>query len=365
MVSQEDRQVSLEGAQMNRQVRTAVITGPSQVEVLDRPLRVPGPEDLLVRTLYSGISAGTEMNVYRGRAPQWRTRRDPITGLFLASGEAEWTYPLVYGYAAVGRVEEVGELVSAVGGPSVGDLVFTYTPHAAWSVVRAADAIVLRPLEDGRVGVLFANLNTALTGVLDAQASFGDVVVVSGLGVIGLCVLQLLRRSGVSLLVGVDAIEHRRQAATGLGADVVYSPADNVAEEVRALSDNRGADIVIEVSGASAALNEAIRTVGYNGTVIAMSWYGGSFESLSLSGEFHHNRPRIISSQVGGINPALSPLWSVNRRKELASSLLDQLELKSLLTHTVPIEQAPEAYALVDKGADSLVQCVLSYEGAW
>jgi threonine dehydrogenase-like Zn-dependent dehydrogenase len=319
---------------------------------------------VIVRTLFSGISAGTEMNVFRGSAPQWRTRRDPTTKLFFETTSPDWSYPLAYGYAAVGKVERLGDAAASLGAPPVGALVFTYSPHASFNVVRASDVVVLPALDDPRVGVLSANLNTALNGVLDARPSFGDVVVVSGLGVIGLCLVQLLRRTGVSVVVGVDAIEHRRQLAQRFGAKVVLSPHDGVAEKVRALTGNRGADIVIEVSGATPALNEAIRTVGYNGRVVVMSWYGGTFESLSLSGEFHHNRPRIISSQVGGINPDLGPLWSVDRRKALANELLAQLDLGPLLTHTVPIEDVASAYALVDNGAADLVQCVISYDGA-
>src|SRR5919198_3046862 len=107
---------------------TVVIVGPASVEVQDREVLRPGRTDVLVRTLYSGISAGTEMNVYRGAAPQWRMRQDPRTALFATSPTPEWTYPLVYGYAAVGRIEDVGEEVTEL---AVGDLVFTHTPHQA------------------------------------------------------------------------------------------------------------------------------------------------------------------------------------------------------------------------------------------
>lgn len=170
-------------------------------------------------------------------------------------------------------------------------MVFTYTPHSQIAVLPADQAIVLPELSDPRIGVLTANLNTALNGVLDAHPSLGDVVVVSGLGVIGLLVVQLLRRAGVGLIIGVDSVEQRGKLAERFGADVVLDPHDEVAQRVRELTGNRGADIVIEVSGASAALNEAIRTVGYCGRVVAMSWYGGIFDNLNLAGEFHHNRP--------------------------------------------------------------------------
>jgi 2-desacetyl-2-hydroxyethyl bacteriochlorophyllide A dehydrogenase len=339
-------------------VRTAVITGPRTVEVRDLPLPEPGPADIVVRTHVSGISAGTEMNVYRGRAPQWRTRQDPQTGLFTPTDEPDWSYPLAYGYAAVGQVVAAGAEVSS---PAVGDWVFTYTPHASHTVLPAADAVPLPELADPRVGVLTANLNTALNGVLDARPTLGDTVTVFGLGVIGLLVVQLLRRAGVHTVIGVDAVAERREAALRFGADHVLPAGSEVAPAVRALTGNRGADIAIEVSGAAPALNEAIRTVGVAGKVVALSWYGGTFESLSLAGEFHHNRPRIIASQVGAVNFDLGPLWSVDRRKALVGELLTRLDLTPLLTHTLPVERAAEAYKTVDEGAEGLIQLLLDH----
>ena len=341
-----------------RTAKVVVLTGPRQVEVHEVLVSAPGPHEVQVATLFSGISAGTEMNVYRGRAPQWQLRLDPSTRLFSQSEKPDWSYPLTYGYANVGRVVGAGEGVTS---PSIGDLVFTYSPHQSLVVAPASASVPLPDRIDPRLGVLNANLNTALNGVLDARPSLGDVVVVSGLGVIGLLVTQLARRAGAGLVIGVDRIASRRELASRLGADVVIDPAVGVAEKVRTLTQNRGADIVIEVSGAPPALNEAIRTVGISGRVIAMSWYGGTFESLNLAGEFHHNRPRIISSQVATVNPDLGPLWDIARRQELVTGLLTQLELAPLFTHEFPISRAPEAYALVDQGANGLVQCVLTY----
>lgn len=318
----------------------------------------PGPHEVQITTLFSGISAGTEMNVYRGRAPQWQLRLDPTTRLFSESEKPDWSYPLTYGYANVGRVVETGEGVTS---PSIGDVVFTYSPHQSIVVTAASAAVRLSDQIDPRLGVLNANLNTALNGVLDARPSLGDVVAVSGLGVIGLLVTQLVRRAGAGLVIGIDSVESRRQLAESFGADVVIDPRDKVAEQVRSLTENRGADIVIEASGAPPALNEAIRAVGFAGRVIALSWYGGTFESLYLAGEFHHNRPRIFSSQVGSINPDLGPLWDIHRRQQVVTQLFDQLELAPLFTHEFPISRAAEAYAAVDAGVDGLVQCVLTY----
>jgi 2-desacetyl-2-hydroxyethyl bacteriochlorophyllide A dehydrogenase len=338
--------------------RAAVLTGPSQVEVREVDVPAPGPAEVRIETMLSGISAGTEMNVYRGRAPHWQRRFDPPTRLFLRADTPEWTYPLTYGYANVGRVVEAGADVKT---PAVGDVVFTYLPHQSVVLSPAAGTVRLPGGLDPRFGVLNANLNTAVNGVLDARPSLGDTVVVSGLGVIGLLVTQLVRRAGAGQVIGVDRMKSRRELALRVGADVVFDPADGVAEKVRSLTGNRGADIVIEVSGAAPALNEAIRTVGLGGRVVAMSWYGGTFETLNLSGEFHHNRPRLISSMVAFVNPDLGPLWDTARRQQVVTGLLPQLTLEPLFTHSFPIERAADAYSTVDQAPDGLVQCVLTY----
>lgn len=339
--------------------RAAVLTGPRKVEVRDVEVPPPGPGEVQIATLFSGISAGTEMNVYRGTAPQWHLHRDPATKLFSRAESPDWSYPFVYGYANVGRVAAVGVGVES---PSAGDIVFSYTPHQSLVVSQADAAVVLPDGVAPKHGVLNANLNTALNGVLDARPALGDTVVVFGLGVIGLLTTQLVRRAGAGIVVGVDGLESRRRIAKGLGADVVLDPREGVAEKVRALTKNRGADVVIEVSGAPPALNEAIRTAGFAGRVIAVSWYRGSFEGLSLAGEFHHNRPRIISSQVGSMSPDLGPMWDTTRRQELVSRLLTELELAPLFTHEFPIDRAAEAYAAVDELADGVFQCVLTYD---
>jgi 2-desacetyl-2-hydroxyethyl bacteriochlorophyllide A dehydrogenase len=336
------------------------ITGPREVELQDAPPAAPGPGQVLIKTAYTGVSAGTEMNVYRGIAPQWSQRQDPASGLFVRD-QADWTYPLVYGYANVGVVEQLGDGVSS---RSVGDTVFSYKPHCRWVVADASEAIPLPELRDIRRAVFLANLNTALTGVLDARPPLGSVVVVSGLGVIGLLVTQLIRRAGVGLLVGTDPVEQRRQLALEAGADLVYEPGEPVAELVRERTGGRGADIVIEVSGAPAALAEAIRIAGFNALVVAMSWYGGCLEGLSLAGEFHHNRVRIHSAQVGAVNPDLGPLWSVERRMALATDLLAELPLERYITHEFVPEEAARAYAMLDSLSEPALQCIFDFGGA-
>lgn len=346
---------------MGIETQSLYFTGPRALEVKTETIAEPRSSELLLDLIVSGISAGTELNVYRGLAPQWRQTMNKKTRLFTHSDNSDWTWPARYGYASVGRVSRLGNDVE---GFSEGDLVFAYVPHGRHAVVDHRSVVPLPGVDDPEIGIFFANLNTAYNGVLDANCALGADVVVSGLGVIGQMVTRLMRMNGVGRLIGVDGLENRRKLALAGGAHVVIDPHDgNVAEKVRELTDGRGADVVIEVSGAAPALNEAIRTTGFNGLVVAMSWYGGTFESLSLSGEFHHNRPRIVSSQVGAINPFLGPLWSIERRSRLAQELLVKFgpELKTFITHRIPLEIAAQGYGLLDQGSPDVMQILLDY----
>jgi 2-desacetyl-2-hydroxyethyl bacteriochlorophyllide A dehydrogenase len=333
---------------------------PRRVEVREEVLSEPGPGDVVIETLASGISAGTEMNVYRGLAPQWRKRQDRKTGLFVVGEEPDWSYPSRYGYASVGRILECG---SEVRNFQPGELVFAFSPHGDYAVVPAERAVPLGTLlAEPEVGIFFANLSTAYNGVLDAHPPLGATVVVIGLGVIGQLVIQLVSRTGPGQLIAADVIDNRRALGRLHGATQVIDPSrEKLAESVRELTNGRGADVVIEASGSANAFNEAIRTVGYNGLVVAMSWYGGSFETLDLSSEFHHNRPRIVSSQVAALNPYLGPLWTVGRRTDMVSRYLTELDFSHLVTHRVPLQDAPAAYELLDQHPEQAMQVVFRY----
>lgn len=344
---------------MARTTESLYFTGPRDVAIREEPLRAPGPGEIVIEAIVSGISAGTELNVFRGLAPQWRQHMDTATRLFLDGG-ADWTWPARYGYTLVGRVAEKGPDTKI----ETGALVFAYAPHGRHAVVPERAVVPLGAMSDPELGVFFANLNTAYNGVLDACPPLGSDVVVSGLGVIGQIVVRLLARAGMRTIVAVDRLSLRRDMAMAGGATHVLDPgSDRVAETVRQLTAGRGADVVIEVSGAAPALNEAIRTAGYNGTVVAMSWYGGTFESLSLSGEFHHNRTRIVSSQVGATNPFLGPLWSVGRRSGIAREYIDTMakDLAGFITHRIPLTDAAQGYRLLDQGSPDVVQVLIDY----
>jgi threonine dehydrogenase-like Zn-dependent dehydrogenase len=191
----------------------------------------------------------------------------------------------------------------------------------------------------------------------------GANVLVTGLGVLGLLLVQLTRRAGAACVVGVDPHEHRRALALRTGADHVLEPSAEVPAAVRDVTGGLGADVVFEASGSPAGLNEAIRSTADNGLVMAVSWYRGPLDGVDLRGEFHHRRIRIESTEYD-LPPFLGPAWSLGRLNALAFDILEDLRLDGFVTHRFPFERAAQAYRCVDERQDGLVQCVLEYGAA-
>ena len=158
---------------MARHAKSLYFTGPGFVCVEAEDVPTPGATDVLIESATSGISAGTELNVYRGYAPQWRQSMDPKTRLFSSDGASDWNWPARYGYASVGRIVELGQDVDGV---SLGDWVFSYSPHGTHAVAAANAVVPLSGLSDPQLGIFFANLNTAYNGVLDANLPLGGGV---------------------------------------------------------------------------------------------------------------------------------------------------------------------------------------------
>ena len=205
-----------------------------------------------------------------------------------------------------------------------------------------------------------------LNVVLDADIHVGETVAVFGLGVPGQIAAQLARLNGARV-VGVDTIASRRELAGELGADELIDAAEgDVAERIRELTGGRGADVCLEVTGQYRALHEAIRSVAYSSRVCAAGFMQGEGVGLRLGEEFHHNRVQLVCSQISGVAPALQHRWDEYR---LASTAIDlattgRLRLTELISHTLPIAQAPEAFQLLDTRPQDALQVVLTFDEA-
>ncbi len=349
-------------------MKVMVYEGPRRItltEVEEPPL---SEGQVRIQTLFSGISHGTEMAVYRGTAPFFRTRQNGSTRLFVPADTGEvWSYPVrscdpgvwYMGYASVGRVTEVGAGVTTI---LPGDVVYINAPHQTHAVKNENQVIKLPKGLKPEYGIFFTNLMTAFNAILDTKIKLGDTVAVSGLGVLGQLAAQMCRLSGARV-IGVDPIEKRGAAAMENGMAIHISPLSvpDAAMEIRKLTNNKGPDAVIEVSGNIKALNEALRIAAPDTAVTAAGWYQGSCSNLSLSEEFHHNRIALRCSQTGSTNPEIRHMWDVTRKEKTCMSLLTQLKLENLITTRIPYDSIAEAYRTIDTDPAQVIQTVITY----
>ena len=324
------------------------------IEFREEETGPPGGDQVLAQALYSGISQGTEMLVFRGEAPEG-LELDPS----LKTMTGSFRFPIKYGYSSVARVVETGPNASLLGS---GDVVFVHHPHQTHYTVSEQLAFRLPEGLSPVLGVFAANVETALNCVHDATIRLGDSVAVYGQGVVGLLITQLARRCGAGTVFAVDRMAKRRAVARAVGADYSFDPdGDDPPEAIRERTGGLGADVVIEASGAPDALDSAVKSAAFEGQVVVVSWYGAKPVTLHLGEDFHRRRLHIRSSQVSHLNPAVAPRWSTRRRMETALRLLSELQLDELLSDTFPFDDAARAYEKIEQAPDEVLQVVLSY----
>ena len=311
---------------------------PGRGEIREAPLRAPGPDEVLVRALRSGVSRGTESLVFRGRVPesQWGAMRCPFQ-------EGDFPGPLKYGYASVGRVEAGSSQLQ-------GRRVFCLYPHQDRYVVPA-EAVV--PLPDGvpdARGVLAANMETTVNGLWDAAPLPGDRIAVVGGGVVGCMAAALAARIPGTRVELVDVDPRRAAVASRLGC--------GFAAPACAAGD---ADVVIHASGTQAGLGVALTLAGFEATVLEMSWYGDLAVAVPLGEAFHSRRLTLRSSQVGAVATARRARWSRRRRLELALELLCDPVFDALITGECAFEDLPRTLARLATAPDGALCHVVAY----
>ena len=322
--------------------RALYFTGSKSVSVREVSIPDPGADEVRVRTELSGISPGTELLVYRGEVAADLPADETIDAL-----EGTFSYPLQYGYAAVGRVTAVGE---SVDDDWLDRRVFAFNPHESHFL---ADPSTLVPTTLPTEQALFIpNAEAAVNFAMDARPRIGARVVVFGQGPVGLLTTAVLAEFPLASLVTVDPCDRRRALSESLGADRSVTPA---------ALDIDDADITFELSGNPTALDDAIDATGYAGQVVVGSWYGTKDVSLALGSDYHRSHVRVRSSQVSRIDPDHADRWDKDRRLDVVRSWLADTDLDGLHTHKLPIDHAAEAYELLDDRPDEAVQVAFTY----
>lgn len=317
--------------------RAVEFAAPRTLRVIDVDVAAPEQDDVVVRTMFSGISSGTETLAFNGHV-------DPALPLDESIGalQGNFGFPFRYGYSCVGVVESGTDRLGE------GRLVFCMHPHQS-VLVRPADEMVPVDGVDPRIATMLPLVETGLQIALDAEP-YGGRALIFGLGPIGVVAAAILSRNGVSV-VGAEPLRSRREAAGHFGIEAV--PPEDAP---------RHFPVVIECSGSPPVLAAALDHLDHEGTALVASWYGDKPVGLPLGGAFHRRRLSIRSTQVSSIPRALQDDWTFEKRTARAVELMKELPLEVLATHTFPLEDVQRAFEAADSAADGLIHAALSYE---
>lgn len=325
---------------------------PGEIDVVGLERPEPGPEEVVVETTISAVSAGTELLVYRGDVDGETAADEELPAL-----DGTLSYPIRYGYAAVGRVASLGSRVDPAWR---GRRVFAFNPHESYFRAEPAN---LYPIPDGiesERAAFFANVETAVNFALDAAPRVGERMAVFGQGVVGLLTTAVLSETPLETLIAIEPHDERREMAERMGADATIDPTESdAADAVRELTG--GVDIAIEVSGCPSTLETAVKATGYGGRVVVGSWYGTKRAEIGLGDHYHRGRISVESSQVSTISPTLRGRWDRDRRRETAWRRLRELETDPLVTHRFDVSDAGEAYRRLTDRPEETLQVFFAY----
>jgi hypothetical protein len=292
---------------------------PGRAELRREAVAAPGPSEVSVRALHGALSRGTERLVLSGRVPpnEYARMRGPNMG-------GDFPFPVKYGYATVGRVEE--------GPPELaGRIVFALHPHQSRFVLPATAVTPVPESVPPRRAVLAANMETALNATWDAAPGPSGRIAVVGAGVVGALVAWLCSRMPKTQVTLIDRLPSRAPLAERLGLGFAL-PADAP----------RDCDFVFHTSASAAGLATALALAADEGTIIELSWYGAGDVAVPLGGAFHSRRLKLISSQVGKVAPSRRAEFTPARRLAAAVELLAEPALDALLSSPVAFRDLPQ-----------------------
>ncbi|MEJ2862365.1 zinc-dependent alcohol dehydrogenase [Actinomycetospora flava] len=311
---------------MARTARAFRVEAPGRGGIAAIPLREPGPDDVVVRTLHSAVSRGTETLVFRGDVPasQYGLMRAPFqTGDFPG--------PVVYGYLAVGVVES---------GPGAGRTVFSLQPHQDL-FVAPSDAVIEVPSDvPPSRAVLAGTVETAVNALWDAAPRVGDRIAVVGAGMVGASVAAVLATFPGVRVELVDVDTSRASVADALGVGFA-TPADAQGE----------CDLVLHASTTEAGLARSLELLGDEGEVVELSWFGDRAPRVPLGEAFHSRRLTLRATQVGRVAPARRARWANADRLRLALRLLADPRFDALITDTCAFDDLPDILPALASGA--------------
>lgn len=334
----------------------------------DRPIK---SNEVKVQVEFAAPKHGTELADFRGTTPfidgkfdnEWQvfTQREPEEPRGIEFGD------LPIGNMFVGTIVEAGADVTEY---KVGDRVCSYGPIKETQIVNAVDNYKLRKMSKDASAlnaVCYDPAQFALGGIRDANVRMGDRVVVIGLGAIGQLAIQMAKKSGAAVVIGIDPIEKRREVALKYGADYCLdSTACDAGMEIKRLTEKKGADAILETSGNVHALQSALKGLAYGGTLAYLAFAKPFPAGLWLGQEAHYNYGKIIFSRACSEPNPEYPRWSRKRIEDVVWDMLmkNELDCSEIIDPIVPFEQSPEAFCkYVDQEPDKSIKLGVTFGG--
>ena len=313
------------------------VTEPGKGELIRKPLPSISDEDIVIKTLYTGISRGTETLVFHGRVPvsQYNLMRAPFQ-------EGDFPSPVKYGYSNVGTCIYAPDSFRTT---FLNKTFFSLFPHQDFFVIPSTSVIELPSLLPPERAILAPSMETAINATWDGKPKIGDNIMVIGGGVIGLLVAYLSNRIEGAKVLLVDPESNRKRIADALNIDFSTEPTRNFSP-----------NLIFHASGNPNGLRTALSLAPLDSTIVELSWYGDKEISLPLGEHFHSHRLTLQSSQVSNIPPSHSPQWDHKKRLELALKLLMDNALDILIAGESPFEEMPKLFSN-DPGTPAINLC--------
>ncbi len=292
---------------------------------------------LQVKSLYSLISTGTERLVAKGLVPETAAKAMKVPYM-----EGDFKFPVKYGYSLVGEVMSDG--------PLIGRKVHLLHPHQEMVLVDQEDVFVIPENVPALRATLASNLETAVNAVWDGGISVGDRVLVAGFGMIGSLIARLISMMPAVELKVLEKDEKKRQSGTEMGFEMLED------------FESGYFDVSVNTTSSGDALQLCIESVGQEGRIVELSWYGTSEVSLKLGADFHYQRKQIISSQVSRIPAVRTSRWDYQRRKAVVFELLQLEAFDSHITQVIPFEETPAFFNKLRNDEFNGLGCCIAYK---
>ncbi|MDF2473045.1 MAG: Alcohol dehydrogenase zinc-binding domain protein [Anaerocolumna sp.] len=352
-------------------MKKLVATAPRIAELKeygDRPIE---GNEVKVKVEFAAPKHGTELADFRGTTPFIDGKFDNDWKIFMQREEDE-PRGIIFGDLPIGNmfVGTIIEVGSEVKEYKVGDRVCSYGPIKETQIVNAVDNYKLRKMSktaSAKNAVCYDPAQFALGGIRDANIRTGDNVVVIGLGAIGQIAIQLAKKSGASVVIGIDPIEKRRMIAEKHGADYTLdSMSCDAGLEIKKLTDKLGADAIIETSGNVYALQSALKGLAYGGTIAYVAFPKPFPAGLWLGQEAHYNYGKIIFSRACSEPNPEYPRWNRKRIEDVCWNLLmsGHIDCEDIIDPVVSFADVAEGFSrYVDREPESSIKLGVDFGG--